>query len=104
MLINGTRSSSSAGWKLCNKCGKPIKLENAFEVGVEEFKPNSNNITVYIKNLVNFNFNSLHAKFSSPFFNFEKDLVLSPHEKETFEITVDKASKEAIKNFSPPNL
>lgn len=69
---------------------KVVKLENAFEVGVEEFKPNSNNITVYIKNLVNFNFNSLNAKFSSQFFSFEKNLVLLPHEKKTFEITVDK--------------
>lgn len=69
---------------------KVVKLENAFEIGVEEFKPNSNSVKVYIKNLVNFNFNSLNAKFSSPFFNFEKDLVLLPHEKKSFEITVDK--------------
>jgi len=67
-----------------------VKLENAFEIGVEEFQPDSSKVTVYVKNLVNFNFNSVDAKFSSSFFNFEKTFALSPHEKERFEITVDK--------------
>ncbi len=67
-----------------------IKLKNAFEVGAEEFKPDSNNVSVYIKNTVNFNFNNIKAKFKSPFFNFEKTFSLSPYQKESFEITLNK--------------
>ncbi|MDD5012436.1 MAG: hypothetical protein PHQ66_02210 [Candidatus Nanoarchaeia archaeon] len=67
-----------------------VKLDNAFEIGVEEFKPNSSTVMVYVKNLVNFNFNSLSAKFSSQFFNLEKSFTLLPHEKKSFEVNVDK--------------
>lgn len=79
---------------------KVIKLEDAFEVGVDEFKPNSNNITVFIKNVANFNFNSLNAKFSSPFFSFEKSFALLPYEKKKFEITIEKEKfKDLIAGF-----
>ena len=77
-----------------------VKLKNTFEVGVEEFQPNSNKVTVYIKNLVNFNFNSISAKFSSSFFNLEKNFSLTPHAKERFEITLDKEKfKELMAGF-----
>jgi len=67
-----------------------VRLKNAFEVGAEEFKPDSNNVTIYVKNLVNFNFNDISMKFKSPFFNFEKVLSIKPHEKKTIEITLNK--------------
>ena len=67
-----------------------VRLKDAFEVGAEEFKPDSNNITVYVKNLLNFNFNDVAMKFKSPFFNFEKVISISPHEKKTIEITLNK--------------
>ena len=47
-----------------------VTLNQAFEIGAEEFKPDSNNVSVYIKNLLNFNFNSLDCNFKSSFFNF----------------------------------
>jgi len=67
-----------------------MKLENALEVGAEEFKPDSNTVSVYIKNLANFNFNNMQAKLKSPFFDFEKTITLSPYEKESFEVNLDK--------------
>ncbi len=67
-----------------------IDLEDAFEVGAEEFKPDSNKVSVYIKNKVNFNFNNIQANFKSPFFNFDKTFSLSPYQKESFEITLNK--------------
>jgi len=67
-----------------------IRLKDAFEVGAEEFKPDSNNVTVYIKNLANFNFNSIDAKFKSPFFNFERVISIKPHEKRSVEVTLNK--------------
>jgi hypothetical protein len=67
-----------------------ITLEQAFEVGAEEFKPDSNNVSVYIRNIANFNFNEVSAQFKSPFFNFERTLSLSPYQKESFEISLNK--------------
>ncbi len=67
-----------------------VTLKDAFEIGAEEFKPDSNNISVYIRNLVNFNFNGMKATFKSPFFNFEKTLSLKPFEKQVFEISLNK--------------
>jgi hypothetical protein len=67
-----------------------ITLDHAFEVGAEEFKPDSSNVSVYIKNLANFNFDNIDVVFSSPFFNFEKTITLNPYEKQSFEITLNK--------------
>ncbi|HJX50424.1 MAG TPA: hypothetical protein VJ438_03100 [Candidatus Nanoarchaeia archaeon] len=67
-----------------------VKLKDAFEVGAEEFEPDSNNVSVYIKNTVNFNFNNIKARFKSPFFDFEKTFSLSSYQKESFEISLDK--------------
>jgi hypothetical protein len=67
-----------------------IKLKDAFEVGAEEFKPDSNNVTVYIKNRVNFNFEDIPVNFQSPFFNFNEIVSLKPYEKKSFEISLNK--------------
>lgn len=67
-----------------------IKLGDAFEIGTEEFKPDSNKVSVYIKNIANFNFRDMDVKFSSPFFNFEKALSLDAYQKESFEINLNK--------------
>lgn len=67
-----------------------ITLDQAFEVGAEEFKPDSNNVSVYIKNLANFNFDNINVNFKSPFFNFERTISLDPYEKKSFEITLNK--------------
>ncbi len=67
-----------------------VKLENAFEVGAEEFQPDSNKVSVYLKNLIDFNFNNIQATFRSPFFNFEKTLTVTPYQKESVEVTLNK--------------
>jgi hypothetical protein len=67
-----------------------IKLEDALEVGAEEFKPDSNNISVYLKNNVNFNFENIKINFKSSFFDFEKTTSLAPYEKQIFEMTLNK--------------
>jgi hypothetical protein len=69
---------------------KVVRLRDAFEVGAEEFEPDSGNITVYVQSLVNFNFNSLDMKFKSPFFDFERIVSMAPHEKKSIEITMNK--------------
>jgi len=67
-----------------------IELEDAMEVGADEFKPDSSNVSVYVKNLVNFNFNNINVKLKSPFFEVEKTISLSPYEKESIEINLSK--------------
>jgi len=67
-----------------------ITLNQAFEIGAEEFNPESNTVSVYVKNLVNFNFNNLDAKISSSFFDFDKSFSLEPYEKKSFEVVLEK--------------
>ncbi len=87
IFAKGSASGQEAGYPLMVKV---MKLKDAFEVGAEEFKPDSSNVTVYIRNLANFHFNNIVAKFKSPFFNFEKTLSIWPHEKKATEISLDK--------------
>lgn len=67
-----------------------IRLKDAFEVGAEEFKPDSSTISVYVNNKVNFNFKNVIAKFSSPFFSFERTFDIAPYQKQTFQVTLNK--------------
>ena len=67
-----------------------VKLEQAFQVGAEDFEPDSNNVTVFIKNLINFNFEDITMQFKSPFFNFEEKATIPAYGKESFEITINK--------------
>jgi len=69
---------------------KIIDLEEAFEIGVEKFKENSSEITIYIQNKENFNFEELDVKFSSAFFETEKNLSLEPNKRKTFDLTLNK--------------
>ncbi len=69
---------------------KVIDLEDAFEIGAEEFNLEENSIKVYIKNKVNFNFEKIEADFSSPFFEFTESFNLEPNKIKEFDIQVDK--------------
>ena len=73
-----------------------IGLDEAFEVGAQEFKPDSNTVVVYVKNLVNFNFVDVKANLKSPFFNFEKTFSLTPYQKQIFEISLNKEDFKAL--------
>ncbi len=67
-----------------------VRLKDAFEVGAEDFDPSSGKVTIYVQNLINFNFNNVGMKFKSPFFDFEKAVSLAPHEKKSIEVTLNK--------------
>lgn len=67
-----------------------VELKDAFEVGTNEFDPSQNVVTVYVKNLVNFNFDNVDAVLSSPFFNFEEKFSLAPNEQKQFNVTLNK--------------
>lgn len=79
---------------------KIIDLSEAFEVGSGEVNPESNSIEIYIQNKVNFNFEGIDSKFSSPFFEFDKKFSLVGNEKKNFQVTLNKEDfKKLIAGF-----
>lgn len=69
---------------------KITDLKDAFEIGAESFDPESNTLKIYFYNKENFNFTSIKARFSSPFFEFERTFSMAPYEKKTFEVQLNK--------------
>ncbi len=69
---------------------KFVELKDAFEIGSESINPESNTITLFIKNLEDYDFNEVNATFSSPFFNIKKNFDIGPNEKEKFDVTLNK--------------
>jgi hypothetical protein len=82
-----------------------VTMDDAFQVGADEFKPDSNTVTVFIKNLINFNFENIDVGFKSPFFSLEKKITLPPYGKETFEVSVNKEDfKELMAGYYTLNV
>jgi hypothetical protein len=75
---------------------KIIELGEAFKIGSQSIYPESNELTIYFENKVNYNFENLSVKFSSAFFDFEESFSLGPQEKKEFKIQLD---KEKFKNL-----
>ena len=73
-----------------------IELSDAFEVGSEEFNENESQIKLYIENKNNFNFGEIHAKFYSPFFEFEEDFEIGAFEKVEFDVDLKKEDFEKV--------
>ncbi|MFZ1971078.1 MAG: hypothetical protein WAU65_02785 [Candidatus Nanoarchaeia archaeon] len=69
---------------------KTINLPDAFTVGASEIDPQSNSITIYIKNNVNFNFDNVNTKFNSAFFTDSEQFSLAPYEEKDFQIALNK--------------
>jgi hypothetical protein len=67
-----------------------IELKDVFEVGSNEFDSGASSIKVYVKNKVNFDFGEITAKFTSPFFNFEKKFTLGKKETKEFDVQLNK--------------
>ncbi len=79
---------------------KIVNLEDAFEVGSGEVRPESNSMDIYIHNKENFNFDKMNVKFSSPFFKFEKEFALAPNQRKNFEVELNKEDfKKLIAGF-----
>jgi hypothetical protein len=69
---------------------KIIDLEDAFDVGSGDIEPESNSINIYIKNRENFDFGKINARFSSAFFNFDKEFEMGPRERKDFAVELNK--------------
>ena len=79
---------------------KRISMQDAFELGAGSFDPQSNSIEIYLKNKENFDFGKVKAKFTSSFFNLEKEFELSPKEIETISLELNKEDfKQLVAGF-----
>jgi hypothetical protein len=67
-----------------------IEFQDAFEIGSDEFDPQSTTLKIYIHNKVSFNFENISVTFSSPFFNLHKEFTLGPNQRNDFIITLNK--------------
>ncbi len=67
-----------------------VELEDAFEIGSGEIDSESETMTIYIHNKVNFRFEDLKIKFSSPFFKQSNKIILEPNQRKEFTVELDK--------------
>jgi len=67
-----------------------VNLEDAFEIGSGEIDSESETMVVYIHNKINFKFENLNIKFSSPFFTHESTINLEPNQKKEFTVDLNK--------------
>ncbi|MGA2130038.1 MAG: hypothetical protein ABSG05_00265 [Candidatus Pacearchaeota archaeon] len=75
---------------------KIIDMKDAFQIGSGNVDPQSQSIDIYIQNLVNFDFGNADVNFSSPFFNLDKTVALSPYEKQTFTVQLNQADFRSL--------
>lgn len=78
-----------------------VELEDALEIIPGEINPNSKELTISLKNILNFEIENLSASFYSPFFSFEKDSIsLGPYEAIEFKVQIEKEDyKELMAGF-----
>jgi len=67
-----------------------IDFEDAFEVGSQDFDPESKTLNVYVHNKINYDFEDASVVFTSPFFEVKKEFTLGPNQRNDFTITLDK--------------
>jgi len=73
-----------------------IPLSKAFTVSTSNIDPTSKNITVSVKNKVNFNFSDLSVIFNSPFFDAKEFFSLPPNSEKNFTIKLNKKSFDQL--------
>lgn len=73
-----------------------INLEDAFEIGSGEIDSDTKELEVYIHNKVNFDFDFITAKFSSPFFEFEESFSLGQNQRQNFYVDLNQEDYKKI--------
>ena len=73
-----------------------INLEDAFEIGSGEIDSDTKELEVYIHNKVNFDFDFITAKFSSPFFEFEESFALGQNQRQNFHVNLNQEDYKKI--------
>lgn len=76
---------------------KNVDIRDIFEVGSSKINPEENSVEIYVENTLNNSFKDLNSRFSSPFFEIERDFSIGPKERKTFEIGLDKEDFDQIR-------
>lgn len=69
---------------------KIVELQTALVVGAQQIDPQSQTITIYLKNKENYNFKNMNVRFTSPFFEKQNTFDLNALESKTETIQLDK--------------
>lgn len=85
------KSESTSETKEGSLAFRTLNVEDALEIGSEGFDTESDSVTIFVENAVNFGFDELDVKFSSHFFerDEERSFSLGPMEKRTFQVDLD---------------
>jgi len=67
-----------------------VGLDTAISVRPESINPKSDSITLVVKNMINFDFETIDFKTDSAFFSYKDVFPLSPRETLTVQIPLDK--------------
>ena len=73
-----------------------VDLKNAFEIGSWEILPETSSINIYISNKINFDFDMVHIKFDSAFFELEQDIPLKAFERKEFLVQLNREDFEKL--------
>jgi len=73
-----------------------IDLKDAFEVGSGEIDSDTKELEIYIHNKINFDFDFITAKFSSPFFEFEESFALGTNQRQNFYVDLNQEDYKKI--------
>lgn len=90
--IKGTDSEISQ-----NLVVKVAELQDVLEIGSGEVDVDSETLNIYIKNKINFDFEELDVKFSSPFFKLDEKFSLGQKERKDFTVKLNKDDFSKLK-------
>lgn len=82
-----------------------VELKDAFEIGSGEINSESETMVVYIHSKVNFRFEDLEIKISSPFFKHTDTITLEPNQRKDFTVELNKEDyKKLMAGFYTMNV
>jgi hypothetical protein len=74
-----------------------VSLDEVFAVTADDINSESKRMTIYLENKVNFNFEEIHVKFTSPFFEKDEIISIKPYEVKNITITLNKEEFSKLK-------
>jgi hypothetical protein len=74
-----------------------VSLDEAFGITSDDITSESKEVTVYLENKINFNFDNVHIKLTSPFFEEDKVVSLRPYEVQNITLQLNKEKFSKLK-------
>jgi len=74
-----------------------VSLDEAFTITADDINSESKKITIYLENKINFNFDEIHIKLTSPFFEKNEIISIAPYEVKNITINLNKEEFSKLK-------